>query len=457
MRLPAARRWPRSLRRRQALASAVAGLAVAVLSAGATYELARTFLLDQRQRTVLRQTYLDAAVLQAQLRTAGVRPSEALAALDSRGATALLLHRQGSWYSSSLDVDSRSLPRELVEAVRGQSVAVVPARVLGAPSLVVGVPLPAVDAEVYEVRPQQELQQTLRTLALVLASGAAAATVLSAALGAWSGRAVLRPLDPLASTAAAIASGELSHRLPDTDDPELSTIVASFNSMADAVQQRIERDARFAADVSHELRSPLTTLVGSVDLLVARKHELSPAGRTALTLVEEELARLRTLLEDLIALSRADPAALRGESRTFDLRDLVRQLLADRRQPPELLLARGPQAVTGDPRVLARAVANLLDNAQRHGGGAVAVVIDADGDDVLLSVDDAGPGVPPHERDRVFERFATLKGARGSTSGSGLGLALVRESAEAHGGAVWCSERPGGGARFTVRLPRADA
>jgi signal transduction histidine kinase len=100
-------------------------------------------------------------------------------------------------------------------------------------------------------------------------------------------------------------------------------------------------------------------------------------------------------------------------------------------------------------------VGNLVDNAERHGGGTLAVSVESDHGWVLLTVDDAGPGIPPAERERVFERFATLPGARRSGSSSGLGLSLVRETVSAYGGAVWCSGRPAGGTRFHVRLPRA--
>nr|WP_269204468.1 HAMP domain-containing sensor histidine kinase [Motilibacter deserti] len=331
------------------------------------------------------------------------------------------------------------------------------ADVLGTPSVVVAIPVPSVDAVVYEVSPLAELRTTLRALAVVLGAGAAVATLLAAVLGLRASRGVLRPLDPMAGTAAAIASGELSRRLPRTDDPDLATIVGSFNSMVDALQQRIERDTRFAADVSHELRSPLTTLVGSVDVLVSYRDQLPARSVRALDLVTAELDRLRMLLEDLIELSRADPEAVRKAARPLDLRELVEAaLVADGDSPALLRAASGPFVVEGDPRALRGVVTNLLHNADRHGGGVVGVSLERADGSVLLAVEDAGPGVPVAERERVFERFATLGGARGSASSTGLGLALVRETVEAHGGAVWCSARPQGGARFVVSLP-ADA
>nr|WP_269205110.1 HAMP domain-containing sensor histidine kinase [Motilibacter aurantiacus] len=332
------------------------------------------------------------------------------------------------------------------------------ADVLGTPSLLVAIPVPAVEAVVYEVSPLAELQTTLRTLAVVLGAGAAAATLLAAVLGLRASRAVLRPLDPMAGTAAAIASGELSRRLPRTDDPDLATIVGSFNSMVDALQQRIERDTRFAADVSHELRSPLTTLVGSVDVLGTYRDQLPARSVRALDLVTAELDRLRRLLEDLIELSRADPEAVRKAARPLDLHELAAAALTDTGHTAALLHPdAGPHVVEGDPRALRGVVTNLLHNAEHHGGGVAAVLLEKTYDRVVLTVDDDGPGVPVPDRERVFERFATLGGARGSASSTGLGLALVRETVEAHGGAVWCAGRPEGGARFVVSLPAAGA
>jgi signal transduction histidine kinase len=112
--------------------------------------------------------------------------------------------------------------------------------------------------------------------------------------------------------------------------------------------------------------------------------------------------------------------------------------------------------VVGDKWALSRAVTNLLDNADTHGGGTSSVGLQSRGRAVFVTVDDDGPGVPVAERQRVFERFAR-SGSRGATTGAGLGLSLVAETARAHGGEAWCTESPGGGARFVLRLPVADS
>jgi signal transduction histidine kinase len=321
----------------------------------------------------------------------------------------------------------------------------------------VGVPLPAVDVEFYEIAATTELDRTLGTLRWVLAAFAAATAVGGAALGRAAARRVVAPLDSVAGAAARIAGGALDTRLPVTEDPDLATIVGSFNSMVDAVHERIQRDARFAADVSHELRSPLTTLVTSVEVLERRREELSERSRQALDLIARDLSRFQRALEDLLELGRLEAGAVGRLATTVDVRDVVRHALEESGRSGALLTPptqNDQLLVRVDKRLVNRALVNLFDNADRHGGGLVAVTIHGDGDAVIVGVEDQGPGVDPADRERIFQRFAR-GGARGSRPGAGLGLSLVAETMRAHGGMVWCADRPGGGARFQVRLPLA--
>ncbi|NHC15651.1 HAMP domain-containing histidine kinase [Motilibacter sp. E257] len=440
--------------------AAVAGGAVLVCAvfAVATYLIARQVLTAQRQEAVLRQAYLDARFLRSELGTAGTSPADALDSLDPQGATAVLLQQDGRWYSSSFTLDADAVPASLRPPAPLPSTAYLPTRVAGELSLVVAVPVPAVGATVYEVAPLEELQGTLRVLATLLTAGTLAAGVLGALLGHWLGRRALRPLEPMTATAAAITAGDLGRRFPATADPALTGIVGASNAMVETLQRRIERDARFAADVSHELRSPLTTLAASIELLQARNDGPAERRRQALDLATTELGRFRRLLEGLLELARADadPRDAVADGRVVDLGDLVRHVLRESGRPAGLLDApAGPLPVRGDKLRLARMTANLLDNADRHGGGTTAVSLRRADGAVALTVDDEGPGVAPADRERVFERFATAGGHRASSGGTGLGLALVAETVAAHHGTVACAEAPGGGARFVVTLPLA--
>jgi signal transduction histidine kinase len=431
-------------------------LLVSVVLVSVTFLLARSYLLDQREASLTRQAFADANVLNSRLATAGTEVGDVLGELVPSGGADVVLRSGTSWYSSSLDIGAGDVPAALQQLVATEAAASVIVETADEPWLIVGVALPSADVEFYEVARLTELRQVLNTLAAVLGAGALAATAAGAAFGVWASRRAVQPLEQVAGAATRIAGGELTTRLPATDDPDLVGIVASFNSMVDALAARIERDARFVGDVSHELRSPLTTLVTSVEVLGARREELTPRGQQALTMVEGELARFRRTLDDLLQLARLDGEAVVGSARPVSLAELVREVMVHGGHPEELLEV-DPAAdtvVRGDKTSLERAVRNLLDNADRHAGGPSAVRVERRDGAVLVTVDDAGQGVAVGDRERIFERFARgPRAARRSLPGAGLGLAIVAETASRHGGAAWCSEAPGGGSRFVLSLP----
>jgi two-component system, OmpR family, sensor histidine kinase MtrB len=449
------RRRTLGLRHRLILAFGLLALLVSAVFATSTYLLARGYLLAQRERVVRHQAFGDAIFVQRRLESAGADVSEILTAAGTPAGHTIILQWRGQWYASALDQGRDVVPAAVREQVASGQAAAQRFHGADGPSMVVGVPVPSVDAGFYEISPLTELDGTLRLLSSILIGGALLATTAGAVLGAWGSRSVVTPLNRVAVTAASIAGGELDDRLAATDDPELATIVGSFNSMVDTLQQRINRDARLAADVSHELRSPLTTLVGSVDLLNARRSELPERSQRVLDLVTADLERFRRLLDDLLELARSDAGLDGRPTAVVDLGQLLRQVLGEVGHKPALLDVAEDPHVVADKARLGRLFRNLFENAETHGGGLTGVKVTRAEGDVLVLVDDAGAGIPPEDRERMFERFATGTTKRGSSSGTGLGLALVAETAAAHGGAVWCTASPAGGARFVVRLPEA--
>ncbi|MGY1808679.1 sensor histidine kinase [Blastococcus sp. SYSU D00669] len=444
---------PRGLRARIVLAFAAGALLVSAVLVVTTFLLARGYLLDQRERAATRQAFVDADLLRSRLATAGTEVGDVLSEM-SPGRSDFVVRSGDSWYSSSLDVGARDVPATLQELVEGGAAGTIRTPSDEGPRLVIGVPVVAADLEFYELAPLVELRGVLRTLTAVLGAAAATATAAGAAAGVWASRRVVQPLNQVAGAATRIAAGELTTRLPPTDDRDLVAIVGSFNTMVDALAARIERDARFVGDVSHELRSPLTSLITSVEVLAARREELQPRARQALALVEEQLVRFRATLDDLLELARLDNAAAVEERSAVDLAALAREVLVATGRPVDLLHTGGRTVVGGDKRQLERALRNLLDNADRHAGGARAVGVEQRDGSVVLTVDDAGPGVPPEDRERIFERFTRgVHAGRRSLPGAGLGLAIVAETAARHGGAAWCSASPDGGARMTLALP----
>lgn len=451
-------RRPIGLRGTVTLSFAVGGLLLSLLLAVGTYLAARHYLVQQREQSALRQTYVDASVVLDGLRTQGARVPDVLDAVGAPADSQLVVQRSGRWFSSSLDLGPSALPSQVITGVGDGSVTYAWTQVRGRPAVVVGVPLREAGAQFYEVATAEELASTLSTLLVVLLAFAAVGTAAGAVAGRLAAARVMAPLDDVAGAAARIAAGGLQTRLPPTSDPDLATIVGSFNSMVEALEERIRRDARFAADVGHELRSPLTTLVASVEVIQRRRDELPERTRRAVDLIGVELDRFRRTLEDLLELGRLD-AGVRGTVVPLDAAELVAETLAASHRDPGLLhVEPGPVApvVAADRWQLSRAVVNLLDNADRHGGGATRVRVGTVGDAVRVCVEDAGPGVPPQERTHVFERFVR-GGSRGSLPGSGLGLSLVAETAAAYGGRVWVEPAtPAAGARFCLLLPRHD-
>jgi two-component system sensor histidine kinase MtrB len=450
---------PRGLRARIVLAFAAGTLLVSAVLVVTTFVLARGYLLDQRERSAARQAFIDANLLRSRLSTAGTEVGDVLSGLVPSGGADVVVRSGDAWYSSSLDLGARDVPTSIREVVADGSAGTVRVSSPAGPRVVVGVPIADGNLQFYEVSPLVELQGVLRTLAAVLGAGAATATVAGGAFGFWASRRVVHPLEQVAGAATSIAGGELTTRLPSTDDPDLVAIVGSFNTMVDALSARIERDNRFVGDVSHELRSPLTSLVTSVEVLGARREELSPRSRQALALVEGQLDRFRTTLDDLLELARLDSGSpADGPPPLVAIGALTREVLAASGRPPGLLSAESDERTTvhAEKQRLERAVRNLLDNADRHAGGVVAVRVERRDGSVVLTVDDAGPGVPAEDRERIFERFTRGgQAARGSLAGAGLGLAIVAETAAAQGGAAWCSASPCGGARMTLSLPAA--
>lgn len=458
MTLPVLGWRPHGLRTGVTLAFALGALAVSSTLALGTFFSVRHVLVEQRERTAMRQAYADAALVRDSLLTPGTQVSDVLGSISPPTGAAIYVHRQGRWYASSLDRPGDELTASVRPAVQSGSVALAWTELTDPHAVVVGIPLPAVHAEYYEVSVAEELASTLQTLALVLTICAACTTLAGALAGRVASRRVLAPLGDVTSAAVKVSAGDMETRLDDTDDPDLAALVGAFNHMVDALQERIQMDARFAADVSHELRTPVTTLTTSLSLL-QHADGLTPQAGHAVRLMTDELARFRRALEDLLTLGRLDARADPADLATVGAREMITQALVAGGRPADLLEpppgpASEPQ-VSVDRRQLLRALTNIFDNADLHAGGLTGVRVEEGPGHVDLAVGDRGPGVPAEDIDRIFERFARAGGAKAGT-GSGLGLSIVAQTVRNHGGDVWCVNRPDGGAEFVLRLPTVE-
>lgn len=245
-------------------------------------------------------------------------------------------------------------------------------------------------------------------------------------------------------------AGELSHRVDVGGSDEVAAVAHSFNLAAARIEALVRSHQSLLANASHELRSPLARMRMAVSML----DSASPAQRDELKReIDRNVAELDALVEEVLLASRLD--ALRDIERR-DRIDLL-GLVAEEAARVSAHVEGAAVGVLGDERLLRRAVRNLFDNAQRYGGGAIDVMLAAGPHGVEVRVCDRGPGVPPTLRERIFEPFYRLPGHAETAGGVGLGLSLVKQIAERHGGCVRCEPREGGGSCFVLSLPAAGA
>ncbi|MFD4323719.1 ATP-binding protein [Nocardioides sp. NPDC058538] len=444
----------RGLRANVVAAFAAGALLISLILAFSTYFSARHYLIVQRERNALQQAYIDAALVKERLRTNGVNVAEVLSEIAPPRRTTVFVHQDGQWYSSDLTTQVHDATSNVATSVEAGEVALTWTDTGNRPNIVVGVPLEGVDADYYEVTHAKELSETLDTMGYSLAISAAITTLAGGILGWYAARRVLRPLRQVALAAARISAGELDTRVEATDDPDLATLTGSFNTMVDTVVERLDHDARFAADVSHELRTPVATLTTSLGVLQG-DSTLSPSSATAVGLMAGELDRFRGALEDLITLGRLDAGVRESEWEVLGVADLVAATLAEAEIDGRVTVdVPADLAIYADRLQVHRALANLVRNAETHGGGLTTVRAITRRGYAEIHVTDSGPGVPAAERERIFDRFARM-GARGATTGSGLGLSIVEQTAQLHDGSVWCREADSGGADFVLSFPLA--
>ncbi|HXQ90992.1 MAG TPA: HAMP domain-containing sensor histidine kinase [Acidimicrobiales bacterium] len=456
------RPWSKlGLRSRVTVTFGLGALALSATMAGLTYFTARQFILRERETAILRQAYVNASLARSSLRSVNPNITQLLASLDTVPGSRSVLELKGQWYATSISVGENAIPLGLRNVVLSGTPATQHFVLGGTTQLAVGLPIPSVSASYFEVFSLDELSRTLRILALALTGAALLTTVAGAVIGRWASGRALRPLAQVSRAAETVAGGSLDTRLLAESDPELSALASSFNRMTDALQERIDREVRFTSDVSHELRSPLTTLATSLGVLESHRDELPPRSRHALDLLSAELHRFQRMVDDLLEISRVDTGSAELSLDEVEVGELARQAAAaggGGDVPVDVDPSVAGVRLWVDKRRIERVVTNLMDNAVQYAGGVTRLAVEpGDHGDVRFVVVDCGPGVAPGERDRIFERFyrGQVAGQRGVTDGTGLGLALVAEHVRLHGGRVWVEPGPDGENRFVVELPAA--
>ncbi len=329
---------------------------------------------------------------------------------------------------------------------------------VGADTIVVAVPL-------------REVQDTLHRLVIVELLVGLGVIVALVALGWIVIRIGLRPLERIGRDASGIAHGDLSRRVTVTDErTEVGRLGQSLNEMLGQIERAFadrahseDRLRRFLADASHELRTPLTSIRGYAELFRLGATDDPATLERAMARIEAEATRMGVLVEDLLLLAQLDQAP-EPRREVVDLGVLVEQAADDARvlaSDREITVTAQPGAiVSGDPDQLRQLLANLVRNAMLHTPAGTPIELDCAPRDghARLSVRDHGPGLPVGAGDQIFERFwRTEEGRRRGAGGAGLGLAIVRAIAGAHGGEAHAENPVGGGARLIVDLPLAAA
>jgi signal transduction histidine kinase len=359
--------------------------------------------------------------------------------------------------SSSAVRGAAMLPAGRVRSVRGPTFVTALVHGVDDPARLLAVPVDAGGRHVVVVvgATLGDRNESLARLRLALLIGGPVALALVSLAGWLLAGAALRPVEAMRREAAAISASEPDRRLPVEGSPaELARLGSTLNSMLDRLQESAATEREFLDRASHELRTPLTVLRMELDL--ARSRARTPEELwTALENASEETDRLVRLAEDLLVLSRTQNGRLPLQRRDTDLAELVRRAVASHEAQAvsagvDLRVdANGPVVARVDPDRIRQALDDLLDNAFRHGApdGVVAISALRAGSSVSVSVEDDGPGLPPDVLTASRSQDHTMPPR------AGLGLAVVRAVAEAHGGALVLENRDAGGARATIALP----
>jgi signal transduction histidine kinase len=302
----------------------------------------------------------------------------------------------------------------------------------------------------------EAVEATVRTVALLVAGTAPIITGVAAAATYRLVRRSLQSVDAIRSRVAEISTSDLAERVPvPTSRDEISALAVTMNEMLARLEVGHQAQQRFLSDASHELRSPLSTIISGLE--VAEAHPELLDAELAVDTLLPEAHRMRVLIEDLLLLARADEQSMVIRKEEVALDELAEVEAARVRREAGCTIHADicPTRLTGDPAGMSRVIRNLVDNAVRHANSLIVIEVSSRDRTAILSISDDGPGIAPAERTRVFERFVRLDSDRSrSGGGAGLGLAIVAEVVAAHGGTVTIDGRPAGGTKVIVELPQ---
>ena len=397
-------------------------------------------------------------------------PSDAAALRASGLPDAFRLRGQGEvladfgdgspYEAEGLEGALAQLDPRLREAVAAGQLGYAWQALAGRAVLVVGGRQGGVPPELYFVFPVDELEAALAQLRFALLAGAGLAIGLALLAADRIARGILRPVAEAGQAARRIASGDLATRVPQRGTDEFARWATEFNRMAASLEATVAsleaaqaQNRQFVADVSHELRTPLTALVAEASMIEEAYLALPPDARRAAELLVRDVRRLRSLVDDLMEISRFDAAGEEARTDVVNLGRVITGAVTARLPEASVALPSGPVLVDTDVRRLDRILGNLLDNVREHAPVTpceVSLTVTREG--AVIVVADRGPGVSAEALPRLFDRFYKADPSR-SAGGSGLGLAIAAENAALIGATLRARPRPGGGLVVALTLP----
>lgn len=432
---------------------------VASSASGALAASSYTAVTAQRERSFVDRATFQAATTAALLRS-DVEPDdigERLAAFGETLTADVVALAGDSSFASSPRLDRALLPASLVNdrPLDGDAAEI---SVGGTNYRIIGMTAERSGTDLYFFFSREELEESLRELATILAVGWIAVTAISAGVGAFVARRTLRPVRTAADAARAIAEGLLDTRLPVSGSDEFSTLARTFNEMAQALQAKLDelsiahqRERRFTGDVAHELMTPLGALVAEASVLETHLDGMEPTARRMAELLVSDIRRLRSLVEELLELARLDAERAVGDYEEVSIGALITPIAATLSTDGIRLSGDVDTVVHVNRGCLERIVSNLIRNAVVHGRPPIDIEVAAGRSMVLVSVRDHGPGLAPDDVPHVFDRFYKADSSR-SGGGTGLGLAIASEYARLIGADLSVANHPQGGAVFTLAL-----
>lgn len=449
-----------SLRAKAMVIGASVGLAISSASGLLTFSLAKSYLTNQRESAARAQSFAHAQLVANSL-SGGLEPFVALSSIPSPSAGYRVLLLDGEeWISSGTGVSARQLPETIVTSARDRRAVTQRADFGGDVSVFTVFPIETEGTSIAYVGISQmtELEATLSSISRALLLGVGISTLGGIFIGLWLSRRVMGPLRDISRTAAEISQGNLEARVTPPDEPDLAIIAGSFNVMADDLQARLEAESRFAAHAAHELRSPLTAIKGAAGIIADQSDKMPSDLSPTLAVLTERVSYFERLLQDLLILGRQASGIESINLSSRSPAQLFRAIAAHLDLPEgtiECESSLDESEVLVDVQALTQVVENLVRNAVLYAGSVDALRITRDGDDVVVHIDDSGPGFSDLERDAVIRPFQRGRLSQG-IEGAGLGLSISDGLLKSMGSRLQLGQSPTGGARCTFTLPIAD-